>query len=269
MDTQANTPTVGASDVAELDNLLGELDLGTSTDADLEELIEAVDEAVAGVDTSAVVDDTLTDLALDDEELRKLEASIERSEAYEEQESTIQADTQVPQAAATTQTVVKPSKTPRASTPRVARDLKSLDAKHFVLEVDGLLQDAAGLEATKTATLGLIPSQKKVAEKFENLFASIAAGKAPSTFVVIAFNLLDKTGSISSADLVAAYKTVGAKSDTEGYNEGTARSQAGQIMNLFDAVKIATRTKQALVLNKDSNLAASLRAILNPPATTT
>lgn len=267
MDTQTNAPTVGVGDIAELDNLLGDLDLGATTDTEVEELIEAVDEAVGAIDASAVIDDTLTDLTLDDEELRKLEASIERSEAYEEQESTVQADTQAPQAAATTQAVVKPSKTPRVSTPRVARDLKSLSAEHFVLE-GGVPADAAAAEAVKDDTLKLIPTQKKVAEKFENLFASIAAGKAPSTFVVIAFNLLERSGSISSADLVAAYKSPGARSDTEGYNEGTARSQAGQIMNLFDVVKIATRTRQALTANSESRIAAKLRDILNPPATT-
>ena len=32
-------------------------------------------------------------------------------------------------------------------------------------------------------------------------------------------------------------------------------SQAGQIMNLFDVVKIATRTKNTLVLNENSVVA--------------
>jgi len=261
MENQANAP-VGAADIAELDNLLDGLDVSAS-DASVEELIEAVDEAVGA--SQPAIDDTLGELVLNDEEIRKVEAAIEREEAYQEQESTVVASTTP---AAPAQTVVKAAKTPRApSTPRTPRDLKNIDAKHFVLE-GAVPSDPAVLDKAKTDTLGLIPKQKKVAEKFENLFGAIAAGKAPSTFVVIAFNLLEKQGSISSADLVAAYKSPGAKSDTEGYNEGTARSQAGQIMNLFDAVKIATRTKQALARNQNSTVAASLRAILNPPAQT-
>lgn len=260
MDTQ-NITTANASDIAELDSLLEDLDV-SSSDTSLDELIEAVEEVI---DTDTVMDNDLGDLdlggaALDDEDLRKMEATIERQEAYEEQESEIVA---APVAPATTQTVVKPAKTPRApSAPRVARDLNSVEGKFFLLEGDTLPTDQAGLDQLRADTLKLMPLQKKVAEKFENLFTSIAANRAPSTFVTIAFSLLQKTGSMSSADLVAAYKTVGAKSDTEGYNDGTARSQAGQIMNLFDTVKIATRSKQLLNVNPNSNVARHLSAAL-------
>ena len=254
MSVDPNTPIANATDVAELDSLLGDLDL-SGGDAGVEELIESVDQAITGVSTTAIVDD----LELDEEEIRKMEAHIERQEAYEEQEVTT---APAPVAAATTQTVVKPAKTPRApAAPRVARDLNSVDAKHFVLE-GALPTDQGLLDAAKTDTLKLMPVQKKIAEKFENLFTSIAAGRKPSTFVVMAFKLLDSKGTLSSTDLVAAYKTVGAMNENEGYNEGTARSQAGQIMNLFDTVKIATRTKQELALNKNSNIAAALRTIL-------
>lgn len=255
----ANNKTVSATDMSEIDNLLGDLEISGSDD-DLEELIEAVDQAVADVVVeNPEIDTSLDDLTLDESDLRKVEATIERQEAYAEQESAIAA------APATTQTVVKASKTPRApAAPRVARDLNSVASEYFLLEVSSVPLDDAALDQVKADTLKLIPTQKKVAEKFENLFTSLASGRAPSTFVVMAFNLLEKTGTMSSTELVAAYKMAGAKSDTEGYNEGTARSQAGQIMNLFDTVKIATRTKQSLELNANSAVAVKLRAILNP-----
>lgn len=255
----ANNKTVSATDMSEIDNLLGDLEISGSDD-DLEELIEAVDQAVADVVVeSPEIDTSLDDLTLDESDLRKVEATIERQEAYAEQESAIAA------APATTQTVVKASKTPRApATPRVARDLNSVAPEYFLLEVSSVPLNDAELDQVKADTLKLIPVQKKVAEKFENLFTSLASGRAPSTFIVMAFNLLEKTGTMSSTELVAAYKMIGAKSDTEGYNEGTARSQAGQIMNLFDTVKIATRTKQSLELNANSAVAVKLRAILNP-----
>lgn len=253
----ANDKVVTAADMSDIDNILGDLEISGSDDADIEELIEAVDQAAAGIEVTDI-DTTLDDLTLDESDLRKVEATVERQEAYEEQESVIAAPI------APTQTVVKAAKTPRApSAPRVARDLNSLAPEHFQLEVSTAPLDEAALDQIKTDTLKLIPTQKKVAEKFENLFTTLAANRAPSTFVVMAFNLLEKTGVMSSTELVAAYKTVGAKSDTEGYNEGTARSQAGQIMNLFDAVKIATRTKQSLELNANSAIAAKLRTVLN------
>jgi len=58
---------------------------------------------------------------------------------------------------------------------------------------------------------------------------------------------------ITSADIVAAYKASGLK-------EGTARSQSGQIMVLFDALGIAKRNGKSLTLDADSNAVTYLRA---------
>ena len=41
-------------------------------------------------------------------------------------------------------------------------------------------------------------------------------------------------------------------------------AKGGQIMNLFDAVKIATRTKQELALNANCVVAGKLGSILAP-----
>ena len=102
----------------------------------------------------------------------------------------------------------------------------------------------------------LKPAQVKIAEKFENLFTALSVGKAPSTYVMIAFKLLDEKKTVTSADIVAAYKA-------SGLGEGTARSQSGQIMHLFATVEIATRVGQTLTLNASSTIADRIRKVIS------
>ncbi len=59
---------------------------------------------------------------------------------------------------------------------------------------------------------------------------------------------------MTSADLIACYKAA-------GLGDGTARSQTGQIMALFAAVKIADRIGQTLTLRADSTLATKIRGL--------
>ena len=130
------------------------------------------------------------------------------------------------------------------------KSLNALPASAFVLtnDFDG------DLEANKVAVLGRRPTQKKIGEKFNNLFASIARGANPSVYVTTAFDVLNKTGTMTSIDLVAALRAV-------PLSEGTARSQAAQIMNLFDAVGIAKRDKQTLVRDPNSRLGTLLTGL--------
>lgn len=95
------------------------------------------------------------------------------------------------------------------------------------------------------------PKQKKVAAKFDNVFEALALGEAPSTFTLQAFQQLDSKKRVTQADLVRAFRM-------EGYSDGTARSQANQMMTLFPSLGIATRVKQTLFLNK-SKIADRLR----------
>jgi hypothetical protein len=48
------------------------------------------------------------------------------------------------------------------------------------------------------------------------------------------------------------------------HSQGTAQSQAGQMMNLFATTKVAERQKNTLVLNENSVVAQRLRDILYP-----
>jgi hypothetical protein len=126
------------------------------------------------------------------------------------------------------------------------------------------LADAEGdLEANKAEVLRKRPAQVKVAEKFDNLLLAVAAGKAPSKFTMDCFRALKASGSITSKELVAALEATPMKTNgSKGYNGGTARSQAGQMMSLFPALKIATREGQKITLNPDSTLADALSAML-------
>ena len=130
------------------------------------------------------------------------------------------------------------------------KGLNALPASAFVLtnDFDG------DLEPNKVAVLRRRPTQKKIGEKFDNLFASIARGANPSVYVTTAFDVLNKTGTMTSIDLVAALRAV-------PLSEGTARSQAAQIMNLFDAVGIAKRDKQTLVRDPNSRLGTLLTGL--------
>lgn len=227
-----------------LESLLDDLDLGAASSEPIEEDV-VVEEDVVIEDGPAA--------ELDDEELRTLEADITRTEAYAAQTSKGDVDPNAPEEAKKNGKAAKANAAPKAAktagTPRAPRDLSALDEAHFELE--------DGVAADKAAVMASVPKQKKIAEKFENLFGAIAAGRKPSVFVTTAFALLDAKTTITSTDIVNAYK-----SGSDPYSEGTARSQAGQIMHLFDTVKIATRSKQTLTLNAKSTVAAKLRKIM-------
>lgn len=120
---------------------------------------------------------------------------------------------------------------------------------------DAIFEVIVGAPIDKSAVIAKRPAQVKIAEKFDNLFQSLAAGKEPSRYVVTAYKVLKKAGQLTSADVIAAYRA-------EGLKDGTASSQTGQVMNLFDTVGIAQRVGRALTLRADSAIAKRLDAIL-------
>jgi hypothetical protein len=189
---------------------------------------------------------------LDEDELSELEAGLARAEVYEAQSSVIDP------------TPMAPTNTPAAKLSKPARQTGSpvqrTPRKSLADLSDGVFQlydsETPG-PANKTATLAARPTQVKIAEKFDNLFLALEAGKAPSSYVVTALNVLSKTGTMTSADLIAAFKA-------DDLKDGTARSQTGQIMELFNVVGIARRSGQSLTLRTDSVVARKLAAIINP-----
>lgn len=236
-----------ATDIESVEALLDDLDLGDGDVAELETAEEVIEDIVGD------------DIA--DEEVQDLELQLEREEAYNEQDGGASADmnTEAPaQAQAAKAATTKAPRAPKAAgVPRTPRDLATVDAAFFVLEGDAADMDQAALDANKAAVMSTVPTQKKIAEKFENLFSALSVGKQPSVYVVQAFKLLDDKKTLTSTDIVASFKG--------SYKQGTAMSQAGQIMNLFDVVKIAKRTKNTLVLNENSVIAERIRTAIAKP----
>jgi hypothetical protein len=210
----------------------------------IEELLADLDMSDAGDDTAEVIESLEADESVIVERLEAREA------AYEDQVVTT-AD--VPSADAVTAEKPAEKKTRKASTtpkePKAPRDLNSIAPEFFVI-ADGVTD----LDANKAHVIGLMPKQKKIAEKFENVFRSVSAGKAPSEFVKITFGALKAAGTATQTDLVAALKAA-------DYSEGTARSQAGQIMALFNIIGVAKRENQTLTFNPDAPMTKRLSAV--------
>jgi hypothetical protein len=221
----------------------------------VEDVLEAVDDTVV----EEIIEEGSTEVsamdgALADDLLRDLDIGLEVIEGYEATEA---GDTVDPDAAKAAKKADKPAKAAKApkekkeGAVRTPRDVSTVAPEFFALTEPAADAD---LEAIKSATMALKPTQKKIAEKFDNLFTSLSVNKAPSTYVMIAFGLLDEKKSVTSTDIVAAYKAA-------DLGEGTARSQSGQIMNLFATVGIATRAGQVLTLNADSKIAQRIRSL--------
>lgn len=224
---------------SEVDDVLADFDLGEA----------GVEEAAAEEETEVLADD----------EMRELELHLERQEAYQAQ--TAAAVVTVEKQPAGAAKVKTPRSARGSSVPRAARDLNSVAEEFFVLSGDAKGMDASQLTAAKAATIARKPSQVKIAEKFDNLFTAVAAGKLPSVYTMIGFRLLDTNKKITSGDLIAALKT-----ELTSCGEGTARSQCGQLMNLFAAVGIADRSGNTLELRSDSLLAERIRELEKPAA---
>ncbi|MCP1539971.1 hypothetical protein [Methylorubrum extorquens] len=258
----ANT-SIAANEAAELDALLGGLEIpddeivATQPVSDVEETI--VEEPIEETLELEATDDTI----LDEATVNAIEAEMDlqetRDEIYGSAEAT---ETELdPEAVAP----AAPAKKKAAATPKKERtariSVESLPVDAFVLTSD--IPD--DLEANKIAVLRACPAQKKVKEKFDNILTSIHQGKAPSTYIMDCFRfLVAKGGEITSLDLVAALRSTNLKNGASTYSEGTARSQVGQIMALFPALKIAARDGNKLTLNADSLLAEALKGLLNP-----
>jgi hypothetical protein len=210
-----------------MDELLSDLELDMSAEI---------------VEEEAVIEDVA-----DESELAAVEALTEKEEAVASQTSEIEADS----TAATAPT--KPARQPKTpKQPKIERDLSAIADEFFQLDINGT--------ADKAAVIALRPAQKKIAEKFDNLFASLSAGRKPSVYTMACFSVLVEKGEVTSSDLVAAMKATAARSGG-AYSDGTARSQVGQLMNLFGAVGVATRVGNKLTFNKDSKIAERLLAL--------
>lgn len=245
------------TDMTQKDDVLAILAiLASLDDAEQEETAVVVKEEADVIDLSDIVKQpkkaaAVSDEDVSDEDLKELTEVLARQAAYEAQESTID-----PTPLAVTEPVKK-AKAPRA--PKAAKTSTGTTRtprKSLADIADAVFEIVKGAPIDKAAVLAKRPIQVKIAEKFDNLFIALDAGKEPSSYIVSAMKLLNAQKTIKSSDLIGAYHL-------EGLGDGTARSQTGQIMELFNVVGIAARSGQMLTLREDSSIAERLTAIIN------
>ncbi len=243
--------------IAELESLDAALAALPSGDEDVIEEDVVYETSPEDEEELAAAEAAAVPTVLASEELADLDLALAKNELYGEQKSASVATTELP--APTAAKAKGQRKAAATGVTRTPRDISKVADEFFVLTGDPATMSADDLKAARDATMALMPAQVKVAEKFDNLFTALSVGKEPSVYVMVAFKLLDSKGSMTSADIVGAYKA-------SGLGEGTARSQSGQIMNLFATVKIADRSGQTLTLRSDSKLSERLRSLSAPAA---
>lgn len=233
-------------------NALNTIYQSSSPEADLETIEALMEELVLDEAVLEEADAVETEISADEEQAMSL--AITKAEVYEASSS---ADEMiVAEEPADTTVAAKPAKKPRTAkaaktaTPAKVRDLNDLPEELFEL--------TEGDEGIKLEVLAARPSQKKIAEKFDNIFVSMNAGVKPSKYVLDFFHILDAKKIVTTTEMVSGLMALTSNRGA-GYTEGTARSQQGQIMELFHVLKIAMRTKNTLTLRDDSVIARWLR----------
>jgi hypothetical protein len=223
------------------------------------EIMSATDTLLDDLDLEIIVGEEASDAeviaAMTSEDEAAIDILVETDAAH-----TAAAADSVIDVATTAPVTAKPKKERKAAAakaPKAERDPANLPAEMFVLDTSAVPAD---LDANKAHVLTLCPQQKKIAEKFDNLFTAIAAGKKPSVYTMVCFDVLSAKGSATSIELIAALKATASRSGG-AYNDGTARSQVGQMMALFHAVGIATRSGNTLTFNATSKIAERLKAL--------
>lgn len=251
--------------IEELDLALADLNL----DDDLE--MTAITETVEEVEEPAEVIEELE--GLDEEDERAIAAMTVKEEVYGEQETTATME-DAPEPVEEPAKAVKAPKAPKAAKaasaaktakPKIERDLTALPAELFKLLETASPSD----EAHKLTVISYRPTQKKIGEKFDNVFQALNAGRAPSVYIMDCFAALDAAPgkSLSSKDMIAVLcgtdkRTTSAKpGSSTTYVQGTASSQVGQIMALFPVLGVANRSGMILTLRGDSTIATHLRAL--------
>lgn len=257
---------------------------------DIDALVnEVIAEAPKAAEPEPVAEPTNTDLddldgLFDENELDlealSLEAPVEEAPAPKKAEKKAAPKKAAPKPVAETETKAeKPAakeKSPNtyrttyynSSKSKVLLDRLGGDQSDIVLEfADAELSDEE-LKSKQRAFLSLLNNQptvnsdgqtvqKKVAEKVIILFTMFKQKKTWNEVMYRTFKLLLTDGYIQSGDKGNLHAELLAKP----YSVGTARAQAGQMMQMLPLLKIAKETsKGRLEINEDSTIVARLRA---------
>ena len=230
---------------ADLDAMLADFNIDdlTEIEASAEEFVEEVIKEPADLDPAAI---------------DMLAVDLTRGEIYAESESdgTVEELVEPEASEEVAAAPIKAKKVRAAGVPKkpaIERDLSALPDEAFRTSTL-TAPDRAVLMAQR-------PSQKKITEKFDQTIIALAAGRKPSCYVMDCFAILDAKKTVTSAELVAALLSMKVKSGERNYSDGTARSQVGQIMVLFQVLGIAGRIGQSLNLLSHSRFAEHLRAL--------
>lgn len=187
--------------------------------------------------------------------LRELEEV--RHEAYSGQEST-------EKEIVTTAKSEKKERTPRPvflKRSDAIRHRSGGDASLFALEIEDADLDADKLNEKMEEILSKIDAMpKKVGEKAANMFSFLKTGERLSEYTKIGLKRLIEKGSVSSKELVETMRWW--PDGSMHYEEGTARSQSQQLMTLFPAMKIATKSGSVLTLNPESTIVEAFKATI-------
>jgi hypothetical protein len=244
--TPAETENIEATMAALEDFTLEEIE-GVEVDESSDDALEASEEIEEIVEETAIADEeTLRDLSAD---IDAMEAAIESAVESDSAPISLDAEGVAPKAA-------KVKKERKASEPRAARDLSAIGDENFVL--------LKGDVADRAAVMALMPTQKKIAEKFENVFLAVAGGKL-STYSKELFRALTE-GPKTATELrnwLAARLVSSGTTKGNAYNPGTVASQVGQITHLFPLLKIANKGADGkLSINPDSAIAEKFSKLI-------
>lgn len=248
---------VKSEEFDDVDALLAELESGTA-------LPTASDESAKEEGIKTETEEVSMEPVVSDEALEKIEKDLMLEEVKEEVYAAAESGgleehelskPEEPKAKARASGASKPSSA-------LIQRLGNVDAvyKNLVYVPEDAAKSAAELKAECDARLKEFDAlPKKVGEKAVNLVMHLAGSAKLSTYTEIAIQMLLKNGSLTQTELFERYRA-------RPYSEGTSRSQAGQIMRLFQTLKVGVGTTSSLTLNKDSIIAQALEEIVGKAA---
>ncbi|ENV7002322.1 hypothetical protein ACT3OK_001176 [Acinetobacter baumannii] len=269
-----------------ISNLFDQLDIDES---ELDMALEPTAESAA-VQDEKLIDEELHDVELlDDLNNTELETLINDEELdlsleAEEVENSVVSDKKVTEPEKLKTENVTEKQVPKSTQQRVTHynpkksevlldrlggsaDMILLEASDIDLPNDKLKEKQENLlrilnnQPTVIGTRGNVETvQKKVAEKVIILFTYFKNGGNLNKVMRIAFETIITDGYITTGKGGNLYNNL----LNAHYSEGTARAQAGQMLQMFPLLKIATKEGNKLIPNEQSLILAKMKADLFP-----